>query len=193
MYFFLTQKWWVPVLRGVLALFIGGVALIWPVSTLRVLFILLGVFLIIDGAVEGGAAWMHRRLERRWTASMFEGVLGFVIGVLALIRPLGIAFVLIYLLAFWALLTGAIRIAGGLQLRRMIEHEWLMILSGVLSILLGVFFILLPMIGLVALVWIFAAIMILFGMFQLFLGRRLRHARLGANYEISVTEYLSTH
>jgi len=191
MYLLITQKWWMLIIRGLLALFIGGIALLWPIHTIHAVFLLLGLFLIIDSILQGSAAWVHRKEEPRWGTIILESILGFVIGVLALIWPLSIAMVLVYILAFWALFTGAMRIAGGLRLRRMIDHEWLLILSGVLSAILGIVLILLPILGLIALIWVFGIYMVLFGIFQMILGRRLRRIRLGSDYEISVTEYLS--
>ncbi len=191
MYYILTQKWWVPILRGIIALIIGGVALFRPIETLQVLFVLLGVFLLLDGVIQGATAWIHRRQSTRWKTFMFEGLLGFIIGLLALVWPLGIASVMVYLFAFWALVTGAIRIAAGMQLRRMIDHEWFLVLSGVLSVILGIILVLVPMVGMITVVWVFGFFMLLFGVIQLFLGKKLRQVRLDPNYDVWVDDYLS--
>ena len=73
------------------------------------------------------------------------------------------AIVLVWLIAFWAILHGAAEIGAGIRLRRIIEKEWLLILAGVLSLALGIFILMRPGIGLVLLVtWI--------GVYALFAG-----------------------
>ena len=44
------------------------------------------------------------------------------------------ALALLYVIAAWALVTGVFEIAAAISLRRQIRHEWMLVLSGVLSI-----------------------------------------------------------
>ena len=43
--------WWTFLVRGVLALILGVVALFWPTASVSLLLRLVGLFLIVDGAV----------------------------------------------------------------------------------------------------------------------------------------------
>jgi uncharacterized membrane protein HdeD (DUF308 family) len=59
-------------------------------------------------------------------------------------------------------------------LRREIENEWLMVLSGVLSVLFGVILAVLPGVGLLSLVWLIGIYALIFGVALIVLGFRVR-------------------
>jgi uncharacterized membrane protein HdeD (DUF308 family) len=59
--------------------------------------------------------------------------------------------------------TGVFEIIAAIDLRKQIRHEWLLGLSGVLSILFGVLEMLQPDTGALAVVWLLGAYALLFG------------------------------
>jgi uncharacterized membrane protein HdeD (DUF308 family) len=81
---------------------------------------------------------------------------------------------LVSLVAAWALLTGVLEIVAAIRLRRLVTNEWMMVLSGVLSILLGMAIILFPLAGMVALIWWIGAYALIMGALFLALGFKLR-------------------
>jgi uncharacterized membrane protein HdeD (DUF308 family) len=64
-------------------------------------------------------------------------VIGIIAGILTFAWPGITAIVLLYLIAFWAILTGVFEIVAGIRLRKAITNEWLLILMGLLSLLFG--------------------------------------------------------
>jgi uncharacterized membrane protein HdeD (DUF308 family) len=106
----------------------------------------MGAFAIVAGlrATSG---------TRRWLL-LTEGVLGILAGLVALFWPGLTAVLLLYVISFWAVLGGLIRIVGAILLRREIDNEWTMALSGVLWVLLGIVLTVLPGVGLLALAWV---------------------------------------
>lgn len=80
--------------------------------------------------------------------------MGIVVGVLTLLMPGVTAIVLLAFVAAWSILGGGLRIAAAIKLRNHIEGEWVLIVSGVLSILFGLAILFLPDAGPVSIAWI---------------------------------------
>jgi uncharacterized membrane protein HdeD (DUF308 family) len=171
----LARNWWVVALRGVFAIIFGVLALIWPGLTLFVLIVMFGAYALVDGifAVIAGIASYGR--NERWWAVLLEGIAGIVLGLLTFFYPGVTALVLVYFIAAWALITGVFEIAAAIRLRKEIEGEWMMVLSGIASIIFGVFLVVAPGAGALGLTWVIGAYAILFGVLLLILAFRLRN------------------
>ena len=141
-----TTIWWLMLARGILALIFGVVAVVAPVSTLAALLIIFGVFSVVDGlvAVVGGIATRGTS----WGWVVFNGLLGIVIGVIALRYPETTLLAMVLVIAAWALVTGFFAIFGAIEGRREGGRAWgWTLVSGVLSVLLGLLFTLDPVAG----------------------------------------------
>ncbi|MBN2105155.1 HdeD family acid-resistance protein [bacterium] len=188
-----TEKWWVSLLRGLIALIIGALALARPIETFNVVLIFFVVYLLLDGLVTGTLAFLHRSVAKQWRVFFVEGFLGLILGLFALIWPGMTALILVYLFAFWALITGLLEILSGIQMRRhMLSGEWLMILTGIVSILLSIVLFFNPRVGAVSLIWILGLFLILFGILQIVMALRLKKYRNDPDFEVTVTEYRSS-
>jgi uncharacterized membrane protein HdeD (DUF308 family) len=171
----LSGNWWALLLRGIAALLFGLAALFWPGITLYVLIIFFGAYALVDG-VFAIAAGIRGSGGRRWVF-LAEGVLGILAGLIAFFYPGMTAFVLLYVIAFWAILTGLLRIVMAIWLRREIENEWFLVLSGVISVLFGVILAALPGPGLLALVWVVGIYELILGVALIVLGFEVRGRR----------------
>jgi uncharacterized membrane protein HdeD (DUF308 family) len=170
----LIRNWWAFALRGALGILLGLAAFLFPGITLGALVLLFGAYAVVDGVfavVAGVRAAEHRE---RWGALLLEGIAGIAAGVLAFVWPALTALVLLYLIAAWSIIRGALKIAAAIRLRRTIQGEWLLGLNGAFSVLFGVLLIAMPAIGLLTLVWLVGAYAVLFGALLLGLAFCLR-------------------
>lgn len=169
-----TRKWWALVVRGCLAIAFGVMAFAWPGITLEVLIVLFGAYALVDGVFALAAAVSGGADGRPWGALLIEGIAGILAGIATFFWPGITALVLLYLIAGWAIATGVFEIVAAVQLRRHIEGEWALALSGIVSILFGVFLAAFPGEGALAVVWLIAGYAVVFGVLLVALGLRLR-------------------
>jgi uncharacterized membrane protein HdeD (DUF308 family) len=170
----LSRNWWLVALRGVLAILFALLAFFWPAKTLAVLVLLFGAYVLVDGVFALGATFSAIRHNARWWPLLLEALLGIGIGLATFVWPGITALALIYLIAAWAIVTGIFEVIAAIQLRRSIEGEWMLILAGVLSVVFGLLLIVFPGSGALAVLWLFAAYALVFGVVLLVLAFRLR-------------------
>jgi uncharacterized membrane protein HdeD (DUF308 family) len=83
----------------------------------------------------------------------------------------------VFIIGAWAVVTGVLEITMAIRLRKRIEHEWWLALSGVLSVIFGALVLAFPGAGALALVLWIGAYAIVFGALLVALGFRLRSWR----------------
>ena len=171
---FLKFSWWSLILRGLLAILFGVLAIIWPGITLEVLILFFGAYSLVDGFFSAASALANRKHDKTWWLFFFSGLAGIIVGVLTFFLPGITAFVLVILIAARALLVGIFEIIAAIRLRATIKNEWFLILNALLSILFGVVLFLLPGLGALALVWMIGITAVVIGILLLAIGFRVR-------------------
>lgn len=173
----LSRYWWLFALRGVFAILFSILAFVWPGLTVGALVILFGAYVLVDGVVTIFSAVTNRQENDRWWVSFLEGLVSIIAGIVTFVYPAMTAVLLLIFIAIWALITGIFEIIAAVRLRKEIENEWALALSGVASILIGVALIVNPGAGAVAVVWLIAIYAMLFGILMLYLAYKLRQAK----------------
>jgi uncharacterized membrane protein HdeD (DUF308 family) len=170
----LTRNWWVVLIRGVAGVLFGIATFIAPVVSLAVLVLVFGAYALVDGVLAVVTAVRRRDVSARWWMLLLEGLVGIAAGIVTLVWPGITALALLYVIAAWALLTGVFEIAAAIRLRKIITGEWLLVLSGIASIGLGILLMIFPGPGaLVMVIWI-GAYAFVFGILLIALSFRLR-------------------
>jgi uncharacterized membrane protein HdeD (DUF308 family) len=170
----LAKNWWSLVIRGFLAISLGLITVVRPGVKLGTLVLLFGFYALIDGLVSFAGVMRAAEAHERWASLLVEALAGIAIGVVTLAWPTIPALSLVYVIAAWALLTGIFEIAAGLQLRRHVRGEWLLALSGIASLVLGILMLSLPLAGPLAIAYWVGAYAFVFGVLLIGLGFRLR-------------------
>ena len=172
----LGKNWTLFLLRGIAAIIFGAVrSLIWPGITLVTLVLLYGAYALVDGLFALFAGIMGKvALAPRWWLVVI-GLLGIGAGIGTFVWPAITALILLFFIAaLRRFATGLFQVVGAIQLRKEIENEWLLIINGVLSVLLGVALFVMPGAGAVALIWLIGSYAIIYGILMVSFAVRLR-------------------
>lgn len=179
----LPRNWGWLLLRGCLALLLGVLAILFPASALFAFTLVFAAYAAADGLfslISGLRGATHHK--ERWGAMILRGLVGLLIAILFLLMPLvatvSYAIASLILLAVWAIAVGILEIAAAIRLRRVIRSEWLLALSGLLSILLGlaipVLLVLYPAATILALPWVVGVYALVAGVVLIAQGIRLK-------------------
>lgn len=171
----LRHNWWLIALRGLCALVLAVLILVWTSRTLLTLIFLFGVYTLVDGFLTLVAAFRREKQTRRRWSLVAEGLMGIFAGIVTLLVPDVSAQFILVLLAIWAITTGVSEIRSAIQLRREIAGEWLLGLGGVASILFGLL-LLLSGDSTLAVVVLLSGYAFVFGLLLLALAVRLKWA-----------------
>lgn len=170
----LAQNWWLVLLRGIAGIIFGILTFTAPGISLAVLVLFFGAYSLVDGVLATISAirW-HDEIDRWWVL-LIEGLAGIAAGLVTLFWPGITALALLYVIAAWAVVTGGLEIAAAIRLRKIIDGEWLLALTGILSIAVGVLLAVFPSAGALALVIWIGAYVAAAGVLLIALAFRLR-------------------
>jgi uncharacterized membrane protein HdeD (DUF308 family) len=171
----LADSWWAVGLRGVLGILFGLMCLLTPGIALGAFVILFSAYMLVDGVFAIISGIKAARSGERWGLLILEGIVDIAAGVVAFLWPLITVVALTWLVAIWAIVSGALMLSAAFTLN--IDHgRWWLALGGIASIIFGVLLVIEPLVGAVVLtIWI-GAYALVFGVFLLILAFQL-HSR----------------
>ena len=170
----LARNWWAFLLRGILALVFGLIAVFMPVTAFLSLVLVFGAFAFIDGIFAIISAFTSKAKSENWWWLIIEGLFGILIGVLTIVRPAAMGEAWLLLIAVWAIVTGLLEIVTAIRLRKEITGEFWLILGGVISIVFGLYVAMAPVAGAFAVGFIIGIYAMMFGIAMILLSLRLR-------------------
>jgi uncharacterized membrane protein HdeD (DUF308 family) len=180
----LVRNWWVLALRGLIAVLFGLAAFFWPggigPQALAVLVPLFGAYAIIHGLFAIGIAFMERgQYERWWVLEhwwvlLLEGLVGIAAGIMTFAWPSIAIGTLLYVIAAWAIVNGLLELSAAVWLRNVFRDESLPMVGGILSLILGLILVFRPDAPPLAVLWVFGAFAISFGVLFSMFALRLR-------------------
>lgn len=172
----LGRSWWVPLVFGVISLLMGIYLVVQPLQAMLALAWAFGVLALAEGLASVFALFDSRvGLPKAWLALYALASIGF--GLLAIANPAFVAGFLMLLLAGWLVVAGVFRLLYAIRVRKEIQGEWLLGLSGLLSIVLGLLFVA-NLLAALAVTGLWIGVVLLFcGALQVAVAFRLRRLR----------------
>lgn len=168
------RSWWVLILRGLFAVILGLMALVWPDITVFVIVTILGAFLLLDGLIEIWVGFLGRGHHAEWWTDALLGVLAALAGVAILAWPGVTALGLMIFIGASLVVYGAIMAYQAIRLRAELANEWLVLATGAATFVLGLGFMVYPRAGAAVLGLLTGAWLVVFGVLLIAIGWKLR-------------------
>jgi uncharacterized membrane protein HdeD (DUF308 family) len=173
----LARKIWIfAIIRGVLAITFGLIALLSPIATAIALAIVIGAYAIINGIFDIIEAIRHRG-SSSMVLRIVLGAVSILFGILVLVWPGMSLAILVIIIGVWAIIIGILQIMSSVRHRAVPNSGWVWgVIGGALSILFGILVLIWPGTGLVTIIWIIGIWAIAWGITLIVLGIQLRKA-----------------
>lgn len=167
------KTWWVYLLGGIASVAFGVIALMKPAEAFLIIAMFFAAYLIIDGAFNFASAVTHRA-KQGWWLSMLYGLLSVVLGGYMLAVPPVSMIAIVYTVAFISLFFGATQIFLGVKVRKEIKGEWVLYLTGLMSVLFGLLILFRVDIGGLTIIYMIAFWALTVGMLRIVFSFRAR-------------------
>jgi uncharacterized membrane protein HdeD (DUF308 family) len=164
------------IVRGILALAIGVMALAWPQVTVLALVILFAVYAFIAAGLEALRAFSSRRTGPVF-GHLLLGLADLAAGVIALVWPGPSVLVLVMIVGVWAITADVVEIFSAVQAGEPAGTPALVILGGLASIAFGVVLFARSGIGAITPALLFGLFNLIYGAWMLGQGIELRRTR----------------
>ena len=171
---FLSGNWWILVIRGAAAVIFGILTFISPMTSLAVLVLFWGAYVLVDGVFAIIAVFKGSHASGFPWWMLIMGVVSIIAGIYTFMAPAITAIALLYVIGAVAIVRGVMEISAAIRLRKEIDNEWLLILAGVASLVFGVLLFVFPGAGALALILYIGAMAIVVGVIETVLGIKLR-------------------
>ncbi|QKF65021.1 HdeD family acid-resistance protein [Campylobacter corcagiensis] len=150
----MSKNWWVVLIHGIVGILFGLMLFTMPLMSILVLVYMFAFMLIFDGGISAYIGVKLKDKTSEWWVVVFGGIIGIILGIISMLYPNITAVALLMMVAIWTIIAGITKILIAIKLRKEINGEIFIILSGVLSVLVGLFLIVRPLSGMVALAWV---------------------------------------
>ena len=171
----LADSWWAVGLRGLLGILFGLICLLTPGIAVGAFVILFSAYMLVDGVFAIISGIKAARNGERWGLLILEGIVDVAAGVIAFLWPLITLVALTWLIAIWAIVSGALMLGAAFTLN--IDHgRWWLALGGIASVIFGIMLVIEPLVGAVVLTMWIGAYALVFGVVLLILAFQL-HSR----------------
>ncbi|GAB1421000.1 HdeD family acid-resistance protein [Anaerolineales bacterium] len=145
--------------RAIISILFGLLVLTQPVLiTIYVFTIFFGAYALVDGIGSIILGLGERKRSSAWVWKILSGIIGIIAGGIVLFSPTlwvltALPLMLVYIVGFWAIAMGIIQIISALQ-GRTILSPWIAFISGILTLIFGVYCMINPVGGILTILWL---------------------------------------
>jgi uncharacterized membrane protein HdeD (DUF308 family) len=161
-----SQNWWLITIKGLIFIFLGFYILKYPISGMLGLIIYGSICLFISGFILAIFAFITRKVHAGWRWQLADGILDIILALILLLNIGLTAVTLPYVFAFYGIFTGVFWVLQSGFFRRNYYKFWgVVLLAGVLSIAVGIFIFIKPLIAILSLISFIGILFIVQGFF----------------------------
>jgi uncharacterized membrane protein HdeD (DUF308 family) len=164
----LNRDSWLFIVRGILAIAVGVLAFVYPAPTLAALIIVFGFYAVFNGVFAIVAGFEAFTRANWWLVA--GGIASIVIGIYAFFQPNATAEALVIVVGIFAIVTGVAELAASATVGSIVGNRFLMTLSGLVALALGVLLIMAPAAGILSVLWLIGFYAIFAGVMYIAMG-----------------------
>ena len=161
------RYWWVYLVRGILALVFGVLALMWPGATIEALLIFFGAWALVTGIFMLVGSFGAKKVSDHWWVWLLAGLVGIAAGILTFKHPAATGLALLIYVGVWAIVSGVFDIVTAIRWRKELKGEGWLILAGAAWVILGFLLLNNPLAGAIAIITLIGVWSIILGVVQI--------------------------
>jgi uncharacterized membrane protein HdeD (DUF308 family) len=157
-------------IRGIIAVIFGLIAIFAPGIGLQLIVLLFGAFSFVDGL----AAFFVGMGSRSFIL-ILEGLIGVLVGLYILFMTAQAILIFLFLIGIWAIATGLLEVIAGIELRKHVANEIWLLFVGIVSILFGILVFVNPLISGIAITFVLGIYAVMFGVMLIALSQAVKN------------------
>lgn len=174
---FATERlkyWWTSLLVGIVAILLGVIWFLTPISAILTLTYLFVIGFFLSGIAEIVFASTNRKTYVGWGWTLVGGIIDILFSVLLFTMPIPIITTMfIYFVGFWLLFRSIWTIGAAAEMKGTGGMGWLLAL-GILSLIFSIFYLYSPIYGGMLVLYLASFAFIFYGIFRIYYAFRLK-------------------
>ena len=165
-------KWTTLIIRGVLALILGALMLLYLDAGALTVLVILGIYAILDGIFKLGEVYARSKAKESYRHTLLAAAVSIIIGIMIFAWPKISVVLLIALLAAHILVQGGADIYDAIRARKSLSQGrfWLLLIGGIAQLLFGFWMIAQPVLGGLTIIAVIAAYAMVMGVILIIRG-----------------------